>query len=69
MAIVFPCQCGRQLSAPYNATGLRAKCPRCGATTRVPAAPVNRPDPTDTDTWRFLISQAKRKSSWGSRCI
>ena len=57
MAIVFPCPCGRQLSAPETAAGLKAHCPRCGAPTRVPAVPLVRPNPTDTDSWRLLMSQ------------
>jgi DNA-directed RNA polymerase subunit RPC12/RpoP len=61
MAITFPCQCGRQLTAPDTAAGLRARCPRCQAKVRVPAVPVERPKPTDTDSWRFLLTRAKAK--------
>ena len=67
MAIVFPCPCGRELAAPDLAARLRAICPRCGATVRVPATADSRPDPTDTNSWRMLVSRAKSQISRGSR--
>jgi uncharacterized paraquat-inducible protein A len=67
MAIVFPCKCGRELAVPDLASGLRARCPRCGATVHVPTVSTRRSESTDADTWRFLLSQAKSSSPWGFR--
>ncbi|HEX8200192.1 MAG TPA: hypothetical protein VF590_06870 [Isosphaeraceae bacterium] len=62
MSIVFSCQCRREISVPDAAAGLRARCPRCGATVPVPLASRRRPDPFDSPSWRFLISQAEGRN-------
>jgi phage FluMu protein Com len=69
MAIVFACACGRELSAPDAAKGLKAKCPRCQATLRVPAILVSRPHPTETESWRLLVSQAKGRFARGTGLV
>ena len=73
MAIVFPCPCGRELSAPDLAAGLWVRCPRCATLSLVPVVSLARPDPTDSETWRLLVRRALSQNplvcwgSWGSR--
>jgi uncharacterized paraquat-inducible protein A len=66
MPIVFACTCGRQLSVPDAAASLRARCPRCGATVRVPAATEARPDTLSSGSWVMLVKKAKAKRPTGS---
>jgi hypothetical protein len=63
MAITFLCPCGRMLSAPDTAAGRRARCPHCQATVRVRAVPAARPKPTDTDSWRVLMTWVKHRGA------
>lgn len=37
MSITFPCSCGHTLRVPESKAGAAGKCPRCGASVRVPA--------------------------------
>jgi hypothetical protein len=67
--ICFPCKCGRDLVAPSMAVGLRSRCPRCGDTVTVPPGPEQRPNPTDTSSWRMLIRRAKSQNSTGSQGV
>ena len=54
MSIDFQCACGKTLRAPEAAQGKRARCPRCGAISVVPAsAPVPSAGQAPTDEYEL----------------
>jgi hypothetical protein len=59
MPIIFSCTCGRPITAPDAAKGLRAHCRCCGAEVRVPTTSDPRSAPSDSAIWRALSSQAE----------
>ncbi len=53
MAIIFSCQCGKQIKVADKFAGRSGKCPACGGMITIPY-----PDPPDTDTDPDLIYEA-----------
>lgn len=66
MSIQVKCAgCGRRLTVPDDAAGRKARCPKCGASNRVPAAPVAGAPPgsepeVDAGNIDDLLRQAAR---------
>lgn len=62
MWIRFSCPNGHRLKVPSQQVGRRAQCPKCKATTRIPAATapaaqVENSDLTDTEIMRILETE------------